>query len=161
MSKGKAYREGYEPRPFAFRQIYSEGTRVAAWTADLGQLRRLLLAVLDEFPGDVEILFKTKTGAEEDDWQRYVGGVRKSALIDLLGPCEELVLSDGRSMLCVRRPDTREYLARDEHGILFLYLEGPRCLELCEQLGFENRVEEPIFAAPHWHVRPKAAEQME
>jgi len=83
-----------------------------------------------------------------------LGVSRLGLLIEVMRSVEERVFQDGGSMICVRRPETEEYIALDEHGTLFIYSSDSGYLSLCEQLGFENRENELLDAAPHWHVRP-------
>jgi hypothetical protein len=154
--KPKAYREGYSPGAFVFQQVSEEGARLVAWTPDLSQLKSALLAVLHCFPVDLEVLFKTEAegvGAR-NGWRRYHGTVDRPTLLELLEECQELIFSDGGSMLCVRRPDSGEYLALDEHGILFVYSTDPTYLRLHEELGFPKRTTELLFESGHWHIRP-------
>jgi hypothetical protein len=162
-TKSKALREGYLPEPFVFRQVSDQGVRVVAWSSDLQRLKRGVLATLERFPNAVEVLFKTQTNGdgERDGWRRFVGMTDKATFIDLATTCEQLVYSDGGNTICIRRPDTGEYLALDEHGILFVYSSDPGFLKALEQVGFENRVEPLLFEAPHWHIRPPRAEELE
>ncbi len=159
----KAYREGYNPSPFVFQEASKEGTRVVAWTADLSQLKSALLAILDRFPPMVEVLFKTETGAERerDGWRRFLATVQRRTLVELLKASEELIFSDGGSMLCIRSSTTSEYVALNEHGILFVYSSDPSYIRVCEELGFEQRSNELLFEGPHWHIRPAHHEQQQ
>ena len=162
-TRPKAIREGYSPNPFTFRQVSEHGTRVVAWTGNIQQLKRGLLAALERFPDTVEILLKTETDAasERGGWRRFLGMTDKPTLVDLASACEQLVFSDGGSILCIRRVDTGEYLALDEHGILFVYSSDTAFMRVLEQIGFERRVEALLYEAAHWHIRPPKCEEQE
>lgn len=153
----KAVREGYAPAPFVFEERHESGdVRFVAWTSDLAQLKGLVYAVLEQFPDQVEVLFKTETGGEtgRDGWQRYCAVVPRVAVVEAIRAVEELVFHDGGSMICIKRIDNGDYLALDEHATLFIYSSDRAYLQLCTQRGFENRVNELISATGHWQVRP-------
>jgi hypothetical protein len=72
---------------------------------------------------------------------------------------EDVVLLDGGSQLCVRANDGSEYLAIDDHGLLYFYSESNWFGELCRDCEFRDEVRPLIMTAPHWHYRPAHAEE--
>lgn len=160
----KAVREDYAPGPFVFEERSDSGDfRFAAWTSDVDQLKGLVYAVLEHFPEEVLVLFKTETNGESarDGRQRYSGSTTRGAVIEAFKKLEELIFHDGGSMVCVKRADNGDYFALDEHDTFFIYSSDRFYLSLCQQLGFEHRVNELISHAGHWHIRPGCEDQEE
>ncbi len=158
IGKAKAIREGYAPGPFFFRQQYHpHAERWVAWTPSLPDLQALTYRVLSCFPDEVEVLVKLAADHEpagaEDPWCRYHGACSPQDLSAAIRDQEALVFTDGGSQLCVRCAGG-DYLALDEHGILFYYSEDDGFAAVCEEFGLELQHKELLYEAGHWHYRP-------
>ncbi len=154
--KLKAIAKEYNLRPFFFRQKYSEGFRFVAWSSMLRQLKALVYDILKIFSGDIEILLKIRIQKEgEVDWDRYHGQIEHWKLAEVIKNNELYVFQDGEHQLCIRDSDTGEYIALDDHDILFIYSESEQVIHICEKNGFENREEKLISDFGHWHYSPK------
>jgi hypothetical protein len=153
----KAVRQGYDVDPFFFREWNGPDTRIVAWTASPGQLRDLLHAVTNRFPEELEVLLKAHDlGADERDaWERWGGDCSRADVLDAFVTHEHFVTQDGASQVCVKRPDTGEYFALDDHGILFIYSPDPSFEGILEAMGFVRAREPLIFEGGHWHKHLK------
>jgi hypothetical protein len=124
-------------------------------------LKTLSYRLLECFTEEVEVLFKMEredgVQSEEDPWQRYHGACSREELTSAIRTHEELVFQDGGNQLCIRCAEEGDYLALDEHGILFLYTEGDGFAAICRELGFEERTQPLLCEGGHWHVRPPHA----
>lgn len=156
----KAVVEAYSPKPFFFKDEEDFGTRYVAWTSGLAQLKQLVHAILKEFPEEIEILFKLQLDSEKDKFKRYHGYLSKTLLLEVIHEYELYIFSDGMHQLCVRRKDTGEYFAIDDHGILFIYSDSEDTVDLCLENGFENRNEKLFFEQPHWHYSPSDSDNI-
>jgi len=140
---------------FFFRQKHSGGFRLVAWTSELPQLKRLVYSILDTFPEEVEVLLKLREKEFDDRFSRYLGPVRRDKLIETMKVKEPFVFADGGSQLCVKRLDTDEFIALDDHGILFIYSDSPQFVDLCRRKGLKRQRRALIYAHDHWHIRRK------
>lgn len=159
MVHTKAIVKGYNPKPFFFKEEANFGSRYVAWTSDLNQLKNLVYTILQEFPEELDILFKQQKESKTDEFNRYHGYVSKILFTDILQEYELYLFSDGFHQLCVRREDTGEYIALDDHGILFIYSDSEHIAKICLNNNFENRNEKLIFKQPHWHYSPAGSEK--
>jgi hypothetical protein len=158
--KSRSWDVRYGPEPFFFRQRFSGGSRWVAWTPKLSQLKTLVYSILDTFPDDVEVLLKLREKESDDRFSRYMGAVERKALVETIRRNEPFVFSDGGHQLCVKRPDTDEHIAFDDHGVLFIYSQSPQLVALCRSGGFRRQRRKLIFADGHYHVRPKGAVEL-
>ena len=155
VPRPKAVRDGYSPPPFFFRQDYQAGNkRWVAWADSVEDLKPLFYRLLDSFTEEVEVLFKNERDdspqSTADPWQRYHGACLLKEVASAIRRHEELVFQDGGNQLCIRCADEGDYLALDEHGILFLYAEGDGFAALCRELGFEEGVRPLLYEGGHW-----------
>jgi hypothetical protein len=154
--KSRSWDANYNPHPFFFRQRYSGGFRLVAWTPELSQLKTLVYSILDTFPDSVEVLLKLREEEFSDQFSRYFGAVRRNDLVETIRRNESFVFSDGGNQLCVKRLDTDEHIALDDHGVLFVYYsKSAQFVDLCRSNGFRRKRRKLIFADGHWHIRPK------
>jgi hypothetical protein len=149
----KARAEDYEPTAFYFVQTSeSAGNRVVAWTPDPAQMKELFYAAVGEFDEGVRLLFKTTDpdADGEKEWSRYYSECERKEFIEVVQKFEDVVFSDGFNQLCVRELDYSDYIALDEHSILYFYSDNAAFPAICERLGFEKRFESLISSRPHF-----------
>ncbi len=152
--------EEYAPSPFFHEEVYyledeTTSTRIVAWSEDLAQMRRLFFRILKTFTPTVEVLLKVYVDEDENGentiWDHYYADMEHDRLIRGVTDNEAFVFRDGGHQLCVRDLDTDEYIALDDHGLLFLYSEDPVYYGLFRECGFELREDEIIYMLPHYH----------
>jgi len=120
----KAFEDKYAPSPFYFRQKYDNGFRYVAWTPRIGQLKQVIYDIIDNLSENLGILLKIGFEGNSDEFHRYYGEVTKANLMPIIKQHELYIFSDGGHQLCVRDLDTEEYIALDEHDILFIYSDS-------------------------------------
>jgi hypothetical protein len=152
--KSRSWDANYSPGAFFFRHKYSGGSRLVAWTSDLSQLKKLVYSILDTFPEDVEVLLKARDEEFSDNFHRYYASAKLDEVTEAIRQNEAFVFSDGSQQFCIKRPDTDEHIALDDHGILFIYSDSKRFVELCRDYGFRRKKRKLIYANGHWHIRP-------
>jgi hypothetical protein len=65
-----------------------------------------------------------------------------------------LFFYDGFHDLMLRRPETGDYIAFEEHGLVFIYT-GDDYSDTLEELGLIYKSNEKlIYQFDHWHYRP-------
>lgn len=159
--KPKAVRDGYAPVPFFFRQTNDEGdARIVAWTASIRDLQAVFKNLIERLPERTEVLLKIRReSAEElppdvDLWRRSYGIVHRHALLEAIDRCESFVFRDSRNQLCVRDPETLDYIVLDDAGVIYVYSHREEYCELLLQHGLEKRIESLISDAGHWRQEP-------
>jgi hypothetical protein len=160
----KAVREGYAPAPFFIRQEYEAGSiRWVAWTNSLPDLKSLFYHILDAFPETVEVLLKIKQpgadGVAADSWRRFHATCPVEEFAAAVRENETFAFQDGSSQLCAMCGGGGDYFALDDHGIFFLYADNEGVGKLLQRKGFEERTEELLSDAPHWHVGSSQAQE--
>ena len=155
--KLKACVEGYDPPPFFFREEFQGNVRLVAWTSRLDHLKSAFYRIIESFPETVEVLFKVKIDSPDDadEWHRYYGRIAHGTLESGIRANELCVFQDGGNQLCVRIPDTPEYIALDDHNILFVYSQRPSFRQALVESGLKEQANPLLFEKPHWHVMPK------
>ncbi|MHC4742312.1 MAG: hypothetical protein ACYS8Z_10390 [Planctomycetota bacterium] len=159
----KAMAHGYNPEPFYYKEAGEYGTRFVAWAGKLSQLKELVYSILEGYPEELEVLLSVNEDNHEDnseDWVRHYGDVSKYHLINFVQDNELYIFSGGDHQLCSRRYDTEEYIALDDHGVLFIYSDSEETGEICRANGFEKRHEKLILQASHCHFRPPDADTL-
>lgn len=149
---GKAAAPNYDPKPFYFLQTSPEGEfRIPCWSPDPELLAALMLKLLADFPDEVRVLVKVKAeSAENADWHRYHGYCSKRAVERAITKFRRFLLRDSSHQFLVRDPDSGEYFALDDYGILWLYPTDRPRQELLTAMGFEDKLQELIYAHGCW-----------
>ena len=160
---GKAAAANYRPKPFYFIQTSPEGeVRIPCWSSDPELLATLMLKLLANLPDQVRVLVKVKAESAEDaDWHRYHGYCRKRAVEHAITKFRKFLLRDSGHQFLVRDPDSSEYFALDDYGILWLYPSDKTREELLAAMGFENKIQELISDRGCWKRKlPDAQERL-
>ncbi len=135
----KARRDGYDPPPFYYIDRQEDYARIAVWTPNAEQMSGLVWALLQRFPGNVDVLLKLPRDEEHplDGWyQRYHGVVPLALVQEVIARHLNYVFQVGGDVLCLRKEDELEYLALDEFGTLFYYTDSEETWPLFEACGF-------------------------
>jgi hypothetical protein len=145
------------------------GARLVAWTGRLSQLRATFRQLLTELPEHVEVLLKISVERRRwagqsharEAWTRYYGTASKHKLEAAIATSDAFVFSDSRNQLCVRDPQTSEYVVIDDNGVVYVYSASERFRRVFQESGFEERVERLVGDEAHWDVVPPDGEGQE
>ena len=121
-----------------------------------------MYATLETFPNEVEVLLKLHELDDEGEerWARYYQQTTLHKVQEAIRSNEEYVFQDGFHQLCIKRPDNGEFIALDDHDVLFIYSGEEIFQNLCREAGFEERMDRLISEVEHWHHGPKDAEKL-
>ena len=73
---------------------------------------------------------------------------------------EFYIYSDGMHQLCIRDFNTDEYIALDDHDILFIYSNSQENVRILKNNNFEKRKEKLLMDLGHWHREPKDSKKL-
>lgn len=118
----KATVGGYAKKPFFFLEHSGENRRWAAWIAGEAEQKRAFYSLVEVIGPRVDYLLKINVGVSDDTitWERTMGGVMKDDFLRLVGRFEKWFFADGNFQICVRRAETSDYFAYDDHGIFWM-----------------------------------------
>lgn len=158
---GKAAATNYSPKPFYFVQTSpQQEVRIPCWSFDPELLAELMLKLLADFPDQVSVLTKFKPESDEDsDWHRYHGLCSNRAVEHAIAKFRKFLLQDSSHQFLVRNPDTGEYFALDDYGILWLYPADKPREDVLTATGFENKLQELIYERGCWKRRLPDSQQ--
>jgi len=96
-----------------------------------------------------------------DDPIEFSGAATPNQLMEIMEKHEDIIYHHGKYDFMLRNPETGEYIAFDEHGLLFIYTDGDYSKTL-DTLGTEHRPDEAlIYEYDHWHFGlPEGAEKL-
>lgn len=84
----------------------------------------------------------------------FSGATSQGKLAEILISYRDIIFHDGYHDLMIRNPDTGEYIAFDEHGLLFIYTTK-NYSDILTKMSLEYKANEKlIYEVGHWHYRP-------
>lgn len=138
--------------PFYVIQSNGNDRRFIASFPDVQKIKQFLTLFIEQTLDEIQIKI-----ADYDDANRpleYEGQSSKSELQTTLEKYEDVVFHDGFHDLMLRRPETGDYIAFDDHGLVFIYTEDDYT-NILEALGLIHKPDELlIYEYNHWHYRP-------
>lgn len=132
--------------------------RFVLYLNNIEKIKILLLLFID---GSKTQMLQVKIHVFEtsEDFIEYAGVTLKEQIKSSISTHGDIFLKDGDNAFMLRRPDTGEVLAFDEHGLIFIYTAQDMSKEL-ESFGAPYTANQKlIYQFDHWHVRPAHAEQ--
>ena len=158
--RGKAVGPDYKPEPFYYRdETFPEARRFALWSADFRQVGDAMLALLETFPERVDVLLKSSK-ADGEVYLRWAGNTGKADILAAIVEHSEYVFQCGYDVLCLKNPDTQEYIALDEFGIIWYYSNSDDCTVIFDNLGFINRVTPLVTEGGCWVISVENADEL-
>ncbi|TCZ70191.1 hypothetical protein [Flaviaesturariibacter aridisoli] len=153
----KSASRDYRPEPFYLLQSNGAAQRLVAYFNSADAIRAVLCAFVGRGNGYLRV--KLFDGKSEGDANEYEGTVSQTQLLGALDAFGDFIFHDGFHELLAMHPENGDYIAFDEHGLLFLYVTDPEVYQpLLEAQGAaydpEGRF---IYEFDHWHVRPGGA----
>lgn len=132
-----------------------------AWSSDYLNIRKALLALLDTFPAETDVLLKTRRGSSEiKEYDRWHGDVATPTIQQAISDFPGYVYQCGFDVLCLRNPETHEYLALDEYGLLWFYSREMQRETTFKNAGFEHKRNPLITDSGLWIVTLQNHEEL-
>jgi hypothetical protein len=148
----KCAAKGFKKSPFFLIQSNGEEKRFVASFQDGQKIKQFLILFIDQSQDELQI--KICDFDDKENPVDFEGHATKSKLKAILDKYEEVVFHDGYHDMMLRRPETGDYIAFDEHGLVFIYSQDNYSDRL-EKLGLNYKANEKlIYQFDHWHYRP-------
>lgn len=166
----KAVSPDYHPEPFYFVETSETGEiRMPCWSPDVASLAKIILEILKSFPKEVAVLVKARKdpspaeSEESDNWVRYHGYCGNVAVQNAFAKFRRFLLCDSTHQFMARNPDTGEYFAFDDCGILWIYSDDQRFQDLLVANGFRKTDRQPLISdGPVWRLTaPNSSGQLQ
>ncbi|MEP7128802.1 MAG: hypothetical protein ABI729_08040 [Chitinophagales bacterium] len=147
----------FKSSPFYLIQSNGPHKRFVASFQDAKKIKLFLSTFIDSSAAQLQI--KILDFDDHENPLVFDGQSTKAKLIDALDKYEELVFHDGYHDLMIRRPETGDYIAFDEHGLIFIYTQD-NYSDTLNKLGLAYKANEKlIYQFDHWHYRPANGKQ--
>ena len=145
----KAASKEFTDKPFYLIESNGAEKRYVVSLIDKTKIRTLLAGFINQSKHSVEI--KVIDLDSPDHPTDYSGELSKSRLHELMTEHEDVIFHNGYHDLMFRNPDTGDYIAFDEHGLIFIYTNEDYSAIL-KNLEAEYRPNEKlIYELNHWH----------
>jgi hypothetical protein len=129
------------------------------FVASFGNKEKIKLFLLEFIKNENELQVKIRDLDNADSPVDHDGRVTKQKLTEALNRFEEVIFHDGYHDLMIRLPGSGDYLAFDEHGLIFIYSQG-NYPDILKKFGLTYKGDEKlIYQFNHWHYRPAKAEE--
>jgi hypothetical protein len=166
--RSKAVAPDYHPGPFYFVQSSETGAiRIPCWSQDPSPLGEIMLEILQLFPEEVGILIKARLESpheyskSDDEWIRYHGYSHKRAVQTAFAKFRKFLLRDSTHQFMARNPDTGEYFAFDDYGILWIYSENAKFRDILTSHKFLEKFQPLIYEGSVWKfIAPDSQDQL-
>ena len=128
----------------SFHLIQSNGPdkRYVVFLNDKVRIRMLLAGFINQSKKEIQV--KVRDLDNPDKPIEYSGVLGKSRLHELITKHEDVIFHNGYHELMVRNSDSGDYVAFDEHGLLFIYTTQDYS-EILKNLEAEYRQEEKLI----------------
>lgn len=153
----KCASKDFKTSPFYLIQSNGSDKRFVASFQDGQKIKQFLTLFIDKSLDELQI--KIRDFDNKENPIDFEGQTTKSKLKPTLDKYEEVVFHDGYHDLMLRRPETGDYIAFDEHGLVFIYTQD-NYSDTLEKLGLTYKEHEKlIYEFDHWHYRPANGRQ--
>mgnify|MGYP001208517390 CR=1 FL=1 len=159
----KAASKEFTNEPFHLIQSNGTDKRYVVSLRDKIRIRTLLAGFINQSENDVQIKIRDLDNPEKPI--DYSGILNKSKLHELMTKHDDVIFHNGYHDLMLRNPKTGDYVAFDEHGLIFIYTNKDYS-EILKNLEADYRADEKlIYELNHWHYclsegREKLAEMI-
>ena len=147
----------FKASPFYLIQSNGTDKRFVVSFQDGPKIKEFLTFFIDQTLDRLKI--KIRDFDDKENPIDFDGQATKIKLKTSLDKYEEVVFHDGYHDLMLRRPETGDYIAFDEHGLLFIY-SNDNYSDILEKFGLSYKANEKlIYEFDHWHYRPANGRQ--
>lgn len=145
----KAASKEFTTQPFYLIQSNGLDKRYVVSLRDKIRIRTLLAGFINQSKHSVQIKMRDLDNPNQP--VDYSGELSKSRLHELITVHEDVIFHNGYHDLMFRNPDTGDYLAFDEHGLIFIYTNEDYS-EILRNFEAEYKPDEKlIYELKHWH----------
>lgn len=153
----KCASKDFKTSPFYLIQSNGSDKRFVASFQDREKIKQFLTSFVDNTSEKLQI--KIRDFDDRENPIDFSGQATKSKLKTVLDKYNEVVFHDGYHDLMLRRPETGDYIAFEEHGLVFIYTRD-NYSDTLEKLGLTYKANEKlIYEFDHWHYRPANGRQ--
>jgi hypothetical protein len=147
----KCAAKGYNPGPFFLIQEKGDQIRFIASFQNKLSIKEFLQTFIAGIEG--EMLVKIRDHGDKPKPIDFSGSVTQQKLIEVLDRFEQTIFHDGMHDLLIRNATTGEYVAFDEHGLVYIYSEE-NYTPILTEFKLEHKPDERlIYEFDHWHYR--------
>lgn len=145
----KAVSKEFTNKPFYLIQSNGTYKRFVVSLKDKVRIKTLLSGFINQSQNNVQIKLRDLDNPKKPI--EYSGLLSKSKLHELMTIHEDVIFYNGYHDLMFRNPDSGDYLAFDEHGLIFIYTNQDYSGVL-KNLEAEYKSDEKlIYEFNHWH----------
>lgn len=131
--------------------------RYVAYFKEAAQIKMFLLGFIDKAQNEIRVKIRDMDDPEHS--LDFEGSVDKQKLKNALETFKSLLFYDGYHDLMLRLPETGDYVAFDEHGLIYVYTKADYA-PLLNSLGLRYRPKEKlVYQYDHLHYRPANARE--
>ena len=147
----KCASKDFKTSPFYLIQSNGADKRFVVSFQDAEKIKLFLSSFVEG--ADTELQIKIRDFDDHENPIDFDGDVTETKFKTVLDKYEEVIFHDGYHDLMIRRPNTGDYVAFDEHGLVFIYTQENYSDKL-NNLGLVYKAKEKlIYEFGHWHYR--------
>ena len=153
----KCASKGFKAAPFFLIQSNGAEKRFVVSFQNADNIKSFLLNFIENSKQDLQIKICDFDDRENPEY--FSGEITKSKLINILENYSDLVFHDGYHDLMIRKPETGDYVAFDEHGLIFIYTQQ-NYSDMLIGLNLKYKPNEKlIYEFEHWHYRSESGRE--
>lgn len=141
----------FKTSPFYLIQSNGADKRFVVSFQDGEKIKLFLTIFIDSSDSDLQV--KIRDFRDHENPIDFDGTVTKAKLTSALHKYAEVIFHDGFHELMLMSPNTGDYIAFDEHGLVFIYTKYNYAGAL-NKYGLTYKASEKlIYEFDHWHYR--------
>ncbi len=147
----KCVSKDFTSNPFFLIQYNGFQKRFLASFQNKENIKQFLTLFIDQSVDELQVkIYDIEDSACPKE---YEGVTTKAKLKDALQQYEEVVFHNGFHDLMIRHPETGDYIAFDEHGMIFIYTQEDY-FSILEDFGLAYKSNEKLIEEfDHWHYK--------
>jgi hypothetical protein len=148
----KCASKDYKTSPFYLIQSNGADKRFVVSFQDREKIKLFITTFIDSSDSDLQV--KIRDFDDHENPIDFDGVVPQALLKSTLDKYEEVIFHDGCHDLMLRISKTGDYVAFDEHGLIFIYTKY-NYSDILNKYDLTYKANEKlIYEFGHWHYRP-------
>ena len=153
----KAYSKENSKGSFYVIQSNGNDLRYVISLNDIIKVKALIYSFIDKSKKYIQI--KIRDFTNKDKPKVFTGEIIKKRLLKIIIKHKEFIFHNGFHDLMLRNPETLDYIAFDEHGLIFIYTKKDYS-EILEGFNIKFQPKSKlIYEFNHWHYSSTDSEQ--